>query len=272
MPGLVGTDILLVDNGSKRAASTLGLRALAARLAAATGREVHPVSLQHADAVPASALYGVAAQTFSAFMRMRLQSGVRRFLVVPLLFGPSRALNAFMPRRIDRLVTEFGPFELHLADVLCPLPDGEPRLARILADHVVGAGTAPGRILLVDHGSPRREVTAVREWLAERLQAMVPSAAVSQAVMERRTGPEYDFNGPLLEQALDRLGGQGAQRIALAMLFLLPGRHAGEGGDIAEICARARARHPGLEIAVSALVGEHPLLIDILVDRLAALN
>ena len=54
----------------------------------------------------------------------------------------------------------------------------------------------------------------------------------------------------------------------LAMLFLSPGRHAGEGGDIAEICAAAEQRHPGLRVRPTALVGEHPAIVDILATRL----
>lgn len=52
------------------------------------------------------------------------------------------------------------------------------------------------------------------------------------------------------------------------MLFLSPGRHAGEGGDIAEICAAAEQRHPGLSVTTTALVGEHPGIVEIMHTRL----
>jgi len=52
------------------------------------------------------------------------------------------------------------------------------------------------------------------------------------------------------------------------MQFLLPGRHAGPGGDIAKICREAGAASGGaLRTTMTALVGEHSLLIDILADR-----
>jgi sirohydrochlorin ferrochelatase len=90
--------------------------------------------------------------------------------------------------------------------------------------------------------------------------------------MERRSGRSYDFNGRLLEQELEDAAHAGHHRVVLAMMFISPGRHAGPGGDIETICADAMAAHAGLQVCISALVGEHPLLIDILQDRLAAVG
>jgi len=90
-----------------------------------------------------------------------------------------------------------------------------------------------------------------------------------EAVMERREGPEYDFNGPLLETVLRQLAADDPARpVVLSMLFLSPGRHAGPGGDIEQICASVRAEYPELDIAISPLVAEHPGLVDILAERL----
>ena len=87
--------------------------------------------------------------------------------------------------------------------------------------------------------------------------------------MERRQGADYDFNGELLEQVLERLAeADGQAAVALSLLFLSPGRHAGPGGDIVTICAGVRQRHPGLRIVLSELVGSHPDLTGILLDRL----
>ena len=87
--------------------------------------------------------------------------------------------------------------------------------------------------------------------------------------MERRDGPAYDINGKLLEEVLQELAGESSVRpVVLSMLFLSPGRHAGKDGDIEQICAAACKRHPGLEVRITPLVGEHPLLIEILLDRL----
>jgi sirohydrochlorin ferrochelatase len=263
--GQEGPIVVLVDNGSRRADSTLNLRRLAAALSQRAGLTVHPVSLLHSDRVPVERLDGEPAQVFPSFMTRHVEQGRRQFVILPLFFGPSRALTEFIPEQVALIEAEHGPIEVRQADVLCPLPGGEDRLADILFEHVQQIDRAIDRVLVVDHGSPIPQVTAVRRWLAEALRKrLAPTVEVDEAVMERREGREYDFNGPLLSEQLDGASGE----IALAMLFLSPGRHAGAGGDIAEICAEAEASNGGLKVTASALVGEHPLLVDILYRRL----
>jgi sirohydrochlorin ferrochelatase len=259
--------ILLVDNGSRRAAATLNLRRIASALGDAAGRTVHAVSLQHADRIPADALGGRPAEVFPAFLRDQVDAGRRRFVVLPLFFGPSKALTSFIPQQVGPIEAEVGALELRIADVLCPLPGGEPLLADILADQVGETHARPDRVILVDHGSPIPEVTAVREWLAGALRERLAEGVVlDQAVMERREGRDYDFNGRLLEEQLAGTTGE----TVLSMLFLSPGRHAGEGGDIAEICEAAEQANPGLRVTPSALVGEHPMIVTLLRQRLDA--
>lgn len=266
--------ILLVDNGSTRAAATLSLRAIAGALSRRVGREVHPVSLQHSDRVPAADLGGHPALVLPDFLAARLAAGDRAFVTVPLFFGRSRALTAFIPEQVELLGARFGPFELAQADVLFPLPEGESRLVDIVARQAATAlGGDGGRVILVDHGSPLPAVTAVREAVAAGLRERLDSGVtLDQAVMERRSGSQYDFNGELLEDRLDAAARDGDRDVALAMLFLSPGRHAGPGGDIEGICADAMRRHPGLRVRIAPLVGEHPGLVDILADRLAAVT
>ena len=261
--------LLLIDNGSSRADSTRTLRRLADALGEGLGRAVDPVSLMHADKVPAEALDGQPAETLATYLRRAAAEGDRDFLAVPLFFGPSRALSRFVPETVASLAPEIGEVAVRVAPELCPLPAGEPRLAAILADHVRGAaaGAREARVVLVDHGSPIPEVTAVRRWLAGQLEETL-GQAVTQAVMERRDGPEYDFNGPLLSAVLADLARRDAAvPIVVAMLFLAPGRHAGAGGDIAGIIEGVREAWPGLRIETTPLVAEHPRLVDILADR-----
>ena len=116
---------------------------------------------------------------------------------------------------------------------------------------------------MVDHGTPAKPVNAVRNFLGKQLAEMLDGVEFSVASMERRDGEAYDFNEPLLERLL---GSAPFDRgpIVLSMLFLNPGRHAGTGGDIDEICAKAQARFPELRICKTGLVGESPKLVDIL--------
>ncbi|MCF1183045.1 cobalamin biosynthesis protein CbiX [Marichromatium gracile] len=266
--------VLLLDNGSRRAAAVDALRRLAETLSTRCGLPIEPVSLAHADRIPADRLDGRPATLLEPLLEARLSAGARDFLILPLFFGPSAALTEAVPALVARLRARHGDFALRLAPELCPLPAGEPLLTRILAEQLARlaetTGDRPRRVILVDHGSPNPEVSAVRAWLAARLAERLGQVVeLDQAVMERRPGAAYDFNGPLLEQQLERLAGNACDSpIFLSMLFLAPGRHAGPGGDIAEICTRAEQAHAGLRIHVSGLVGEHPLLPEILAARL----
>ncbi|MBK1718406.1 sirohydrochlorin chelatase [Thiocystis violacea] len=270
--------VLLIDNGSKRPDSTLNLRTIADALSARSGELVRPVSLLHSDQVQAEQLAGQAADTFAPMLGRLLADGVRDLVLIPLFFGPSRALSQFVPETAATLAVEFGPFRLAIAPELCPLPQGEPRLVEILLDNLnvaaTSAGIAPKRVILVDHGSPIPEVTAVRRWLGDRLALRLgPQVELEQAVMERRPGIEYDFNGPLLEDRLARLAETDPTTpILLSMLFLSAGRHAGPDGDIARIRARIEQGCPTLRLHTAPLVGLHPGLIEILESRLMEMS
>ncbi len=269
--------VMLVDNGSRRATSYLQLRRLAQHLGNRLGITVHAVSLQHADRIPVEDLGGKAALTLEPFVRSEWQRGVRDFRLVPLFFGASRALQAFVPDTMHDLQQTLGTFTWTLAQPLCPLPAGEPRLAQLLCDNLQRGAALDGNtlqhVVLVDHGSPIPEVTAVRQYLARTMMDCLPAGVqISEAVMERRDGAEYDFNGPLLEQHLRVLAEEDPhQAIHLSMLFFAPGRHAGSKGDIPQICQRVGEDYPGLAIRISPLVGEHDGVVDILQNRLEAI-
>lgn len=248
---------LLVDNGSLNPRATLRLRELAAEMTALLGRTVDPVSVLHSDKVDPAELGGVRALTFEPYAREALAQGVATLEIFPLFIGPSLAITEFLPQ----LAAKVG-VTLETRPTLAG-PGRADALAGILADNLLASGWKPGagNVLLCDHGSPIPEVTAVREDLAARLRARL-GLADSQLVgcaMERREGPAYAFNEPMLSDVVAR---QEADFTVL-MLFLLPGRHAGAGGDVDTLC-REHAR-PGVGWRLSPLLGEHPALM-----RLAA--
>lgn len=257
---------LLLDNGSLEPAATLALRALAASLSGRIGRRVEPVSLLHSSVIPAEKLSGLRAEILEPALERRLAAGQDGFLVVPLFFGPSAALTEYLPARLAHLRTVYPALNLQLTAPL--FQAGDDRLAQILADQVRAAGPVPRRVTLVDHGSPVRAVTEVRNELARQLGAALgPDCTVSASSMERRAGADYDFCDPLLATLL-RSPGWNKGSISVAMQFLLPGRHAGAHGDVATICREAEAASGGaLQTTMTGLVGEHPLLVDILADR-----
>jgi hypothetical protein len=226
----------------------------------------------HANKVPAHELGGQAADTFEPFIRDRAAAGARDVLILPLFFGPSRALTEFVPAKIAAAAADIAPLDVRVADVLCPLPEGEPLLTGILHGNLLrcaaDTGTPVERAVLVDHGSPIPEVTAVRRWLAAALgERLGAGTALEEAVMERRAGAAYDFNGELLEDVLRRLAQAEAGPVFLSMLFMFAGRHAGRGGDVEEIYRAVEAEYPGFRVHQGALVSEHPGIIDILQSR-----
>lgn len=267
------TQVLLCDNGSKQPAATLALRKIAQQLSAKVQRPVAAVSLQHSDSIDAALLNNQAALTLTSYLSQQLQQGEREFIILPLFFGKSRALTSFIPEQVSLLQQQYGDFTLHIAEVLYPMPQGDSDLVRILYDNIQQCRAQHSvdinQVVLVDHGSPVPSVTEVRKSIAGQLETLLDdNFSLSQAVMERRAGKEYDFNGDLLEQRLTEMAAQGVHGAVVSMMFLLPGRHAGEGGDVNEICARVIQHYPEFRLWISPLISEHPLLIEILRNRL----
>ncbi|MGE9295419.1 MAG: sirohydrochlorin chelatase [Puniceicoccales bacterium] len=268
--------LFLVDNGSLRADSTFALRLTADRLTARLGRLVAPVSLLHSSKVPPAQLDGLPAETFIPALKRRLHAGQRRFRVLPFFFGPSRALTEYIPDKVAELKKQNPAWANLDIDIAPPLHDldspGDNRLARALVERVDSTIARhqldQPAVILVDHGSPAPAVTEVRNQIGTQLKRLLGGRcrAFSVASMERREGSEYDFNEPLLERVL-REPDFARGPVVVALLFLSPGRHAGEGGDIAEICTAAQHDCPTLRTYRTTTLGNHSLLDDILAER-----
>jgi sirohydrochlorin ferrochelatase len=264
----------LFDNGSLRAASTLSLRSIGARLRMRLdGAEVRAVSLLHSSAVGAGELGGERAELLEPALEAALLHGENDFVLLPLFFGPSAALTEYVLERLQVLQKKFPQLRVRVAKWLvdATAPD-DLRLAAILADGVrraaAGAGWSRPKVVLVDHGSPQRGVTGVRDFLGGQLQRLLAgeTAGVAVASMERRPEPEFAFNEPLLADLL-RSENFDRDKVVVALQFLSPGRHAGPDGDIAEICAGAMRARPGLGVVMTDLVGADERLAEVLADR-----
>lgn len=112
-------------------------------------------------------------------------------------------------------------------------------------------------ILLVDHGSRRPEANAQLETLAGELRARAPDRLVAVAHLE--------LAEPTIAQAIDACVVAGATEVVVHPYFLSPGMHTSR--DIPRIVAEAAARHPGLRARVSAPLGLHPKLVDVVLER-----
>lgn len=270
------TAIALLDNGSLRPAATLALRRVAAALGARCGRDIAPVSLLHSNKISVAELGGEAATTFGLWARRVAETGVRELVVVPYFLGPSRALTEYLPERAAKLREAWPDLVVRVAPALGESgADAIDRLAGALEERARAelarrpAGAERAAVAVVDHGSPEPKVTAVRDAVAARLRERLGAAvrAVAPCSMERREGEEYGFADPLLAALLAREPFDRGDVIA-AMLFLSPGRHAGPEGDVAQICRAAEAIRPGLRLTMTELLGGHPVLIELLAERL----
>lgn len=290
------TRIVLVDNGSLEPESTLQLRRMAQSLSVRLGVEVVPASLAHSAKVPAEQLEGRPAELFEAALDRVMAEGTTDVVVLPLFIGPSYAIVRHVPALIAARQVRFPGVRLALAPPL--FVPGETRLGQLLAAHIrevlsTGVVTCSARVVLrsehqsglakegdqdggraervrvavVDHGSPSRGVTEVRDAVTAQLRELLGDevAAVAACSMERREGPEYAFNEPLLETLLQQDGWRDGP-VIVALLFIAPGKHAGPGGDVAQIVARARGG--AIEgVRFTAVLGQHPLLLEILAER-----
>jgi sirohydrochlorin ferrochelatase len=124
-----------------------------------------------------------------------------------------------------------------------------------LADGFAGGSIG---IVIVDHGSRRdesnrRHEAFVAEWRALRGHAIVEPAHMELAV-------------PSIGTAFDACVAAGAATVVIAPYFLWPGNHWDR--DIPALAAEASARHPGVRYLVTAPLGPHPLLMDVVEDRI----
>ncbi|MGB0409931.1 MAG: sirohydrochlorin chelatase [Opitutales bacterium] len=266
--------IFLVDNGSLRAEATLALRRLAAEMSVREGIRIEAVSLLHSHKISSDKLGGKPATIVKRRMRELIAAGQRDFVILPLFLGPSLAITDYLPNVMKELRLLTPDLRVRIAEPLAgpdvARPDG--RLAMILSQHLLPfLEQEPGSsVALIDHGTPIEPVNTLRNAVAAQLAQQL-GRAVQPCSMERRDGPEYAFNEPLLENlgAVDRGRGKGGQ-LTLAMFFLLPGRHAGAGGDVAAIADGLIQRGSYDAVKMTPLLAESPRLQEILSDRLRA--
>jgi len=255
---MAGIRIFLVDNGSYEPTATLALRGLALEVGKLIGQEVRPASTMHSTKIDPALLGGQPAVIFEHAVQQAKLDGIEEIVVLPLFIGPSRAITEYLPKVFAD--AQPGAMKLSIREPLFG-----PELISILIDNLKSTGwtKGSGTVLLCDHGSPIPEVTRCRNFFAVsiRNQLGLKDDELIACSMERREGAEYDFNKPLLEDALHDAKGDAV----ILMLFLLPGRHAGGDGDVATI---AKEHAPdGVRWKLSPLLGKHPALPALLFRR-----
>jgi sirohydrochlorin ferrochelatase len=113
-------------------------------------------------------------------------------------------------------------------------------------------------VILVDHGSRREESNAM---LLEVVRDFARSSG-----MQIVEPAHMELAEPSIETAFTRCIERGAKTVVVFPYFLLPGRHWNE--DIPRLTAAAAAKHPGIRYLVTAPFGLHPLMAEIMQQRI----
>lgn len=268
--------VLLFDNGSLRPDSTFALRGIAQSLTEQLGMRVEPVSLLHSHKIDAEKLDGEPA----TIIRRRLKHGIsndeHHFICLPLFLGPSLAITDYLMELIDEAKVLCPEIEILVAPPLAGWDVNNPdiRLAEILRDQVSTLikqhdVKSLANLVLVDHGSPIEKISILRNTVTNQLKELLQDSVSTATAcsMERREGEAYAFNDPLLESISFGEDSSELQTLVVAMFFLLPGRHAGEGGDVDEILQSLVDDSKIKGFIKTDLIATHPLIYSILVDR-----
>ncbi len=118
-------------------------------------------------------------------------------------------------------------------------------------------GTDVIGVVVVDHGSRRVEANSRHEAFVGAWVAEGPFRVVEPAHME--------LAEPSIATAFDACVAAGATTVVIAPYFLWPGQH--WAVDIPALAEEAASRHPGVRHLVTAPLGPHPLLLDIVGQR-----
>ena len=124
-------------------------------------------------------------------------------------------------------------------------------------------GTRPERIIIIGHGSPRKEANTI-ESLTELLHAAIHPGCNDHCVK----GAYLQFSEPNIDNAFENCIREGAKRIIVHPFFLNEGMHVTK--DIPEIIDAARQKHPEVEFIYTEPLGMHEKLIEVMKERIAA--
>lgn len=113
-------------------------------------------------------------------------------------------------------------------------------------------------VVIVDHGSRRAQSNEMLHSFVEIYKKKTGHAIVEAAHME--------LAEPSISVAFDRCVEQGAKRVIICPYFFFPGRHWDR--DIPALSAKAAEKHPSVPYLVTAPIGLHDLMVDVLVDRM----
>ncbi|KAI7724887.1 hypothetical protein M8C21_025813 [Ambrosia artemisiifolia] len=113
-------------------------------------------------------------------------------------------------------------------------------------------------LIIVDHGSRRKESNLMLNEFVAMFVEKTGYPIVEPAHME--------LAEPSIRNAFRSCVQKGATRVIVSPFFLFPGRHWHQ--DIPSLTAEAAKDHPGVSYMITAPLGLHPQLVDVMDDRI----
>lgn len=126
------------------------------------------------------------------------------------------------------------------------------------SQELLGIDRAHLGVILVDHGSRREESNAMLLDVVQNFEGSAGLPIVEPAHME--------LAEPSIATAFARCVERGATTVVVFPYFLSPGRHWHD--DIPRLSAEAARQHPGIRYLVTAPFGMHPLMAEIMRQRI----
>ncbi|OVA19873.1 Cobalamin (vitamin B12) biosynthesis CbiX [Macleaya cordata] len=120
-----------------------------------------------------------------------------------------------------------------------------------------GVGDGDG-LIIVDHGSRRQESNLMLNEFVAMFRERTGYPIVEPAHME--------LAQPSIKDAFNSCVQQGANRVIVSPYFLSPGRHWNK--DIPSLTAEAAKEHPGVSFIITAPIGLHEQMVDVVNDRI----
>ena len=112
-------------------------------------------------------------------------------------------------------------------------------------------------LLIIDHGSRKRDANKVVIEVASLVHKMSNSLIVQHAHMELAT--------PTLQQAFDRFVEAGVHNIIVQPYFLGPGKHS--TSDIPKMVGEIAQKHPKISVQIGAPLGVHHKMAELVLER-----
>ncbi len=241
--------VVLVGHGSLRSASGVAMVRVAVGLRRRRMADrVIPAFLNYSQPTLAQAVRGLASK------------GVDTVLIQPYFLVAGKYVREDLPAQVAALASRYPAIRFRLGSSL----GAHLGLVAVARDRLRQGGqepSVPWALLLVAHGTPYPEANGPITWAAARLAQVAGASTWLTAYLA--------CNSPDVLQAVDLLANSGLCHVVVLPYFLQNGRHVRE--DVVRLLDLARARYPRLTIRAVPPLGYHPVLVDVVAQRVQGL-